>query len=396
MNGADVQAMIDAKGSWGGEVVLPAELITVYSAADQVTAKSGVRLLGSGKATYDYHRPFATPPLSGVLNGTLFDVRWGSGPGTSGNPAFAAIRTQAGSGVKNIGLTYPQDISAAAPQEWGSSIQVYDPQRNAYGISIKSIYNYLGYWAVDCRASTGSVGLSNLIVEDVQGCPINGFIMDSMSDWGSIRNCNFNIGFMKDGLKTGLMAWVAANGVAFQLDGNDWAVLDRPQAFGYGHGCLIRGGVNYQGRGPYILNIPQFDACYRGVEVIGPTDCAVKVLNGEFVQYNFTVSPNPDGTMPLSAKGAAFVAIGTNIKKVLFQGNEIFGPARYAAYCQGVGDAKILNNFAEASQGSDGAAWGAFNGGNANVSNNTATGFPIGVAGVYTNGTQHVVSQGNQ
>ncbi len=378
-----IQSQIDAAAaSGGGDVVFPAAL---YTLTTQIVVKSGVRLIGSGKVTYDYHRPFAVPPLSGAVNGTLFDVRWGSGAGTSGNPAYAAVLMQAGSTIQNIGFTYPQDMFAAAPVEWGSTVQVYDPQRNAYGITIRDLYGYMPYIFIDCRAhSTGSEGLSNLVVSDIQGCPLyTGFAMDGQTDWGSVRYCNFNIGFIKDGLRTGLVAWTAANGIAFQLDGNDWAMLQQPQAFGYGRGLRIRGGVGGYPtqQGPYTIINPQFDACWHGVDVEGPTEFTVKVVDGVFVPYNFITG----------AGGAALGAIGSNIKSVMFKDNDIFGPALFGAYCDGVRDVQISGNRATSSSGA--WAWLGMNGDRVNISDNRMIGFSGNVA---TDGSVNVVNQNNQ
>lgn len=375
-----IQSQIDAAASaGGGDVILPASVIVQNSQADQIIARNGVRVIGSGKVGFNYH-------ANGPAGGTIFDIRWGDGVGSSGDPARAAIIQQAGSSVLNVGAMYPQDVHAAAPREWGSFIQAYDPARNAYDITTKQVYGFMSYVTVDYRvASRGSVGISNAVIEDITGCPIkSNLALDGMTDWCSIRNLSCNSGFMRPGYFGGLVEWAGINGIAYDIGGCDAYFGDRHQAYGYGRGAVTRGGVGYGGRGPYILNNPSFDACFYGVEVVGPV-FGVGVFGGAFAPFEFTTG----------RQGTAIVAIGQDIQNVMFKNNTIGGPARWATYIDGPRNQQVIGNQAEAIAHTDGPAWVAVNGDRVNVSNNQETGFAGNVAASSNTG-KPVINSGNQ
>lgn len=371
-----IQAQIDAAhAAGGGTVILPPGRQVVTS---QIIPRTGVHLMGSGAVAYNYHIP-------GPDYGTILDIQWGMGPGTSGNPAFAAIRPEGGSKVSGIGFDYSlQSTTALTPTEFGSTIQPYDTNLNNYNITVKDCYFFKSYIAIDARASKGGTGSSNLTISGCQGVPIYaGIAVDGIADWQTFENCNFNSGLMSPGNTGGLVAWAAGNGNGLLIGGNDWAQFNNIQVFGYSVGARIRGQDGYGGSGPYQFNGCQFDGCYTGINLGGTILHPVKVLGCNFAPYLWGAN------LP----GAALNNSGGTIRGVQFDNNYVFGNVLFAMHLSGdVTDVIAIGNEARTT-GSAGSAFTVINGNNVQIVNNIASGF---AAPTYTVGSTNVIVRDNQ
>ncbi len=109
----NIQSQIDSRASQGGGDVL---LAPVRYKPPQIIVRPGVNLIGQGRIIYDWQS-------SRIAGGTVFEIGWGGGPGSSGDPTKAAVQLNTASGIRNIGFDYPTQLPGlAAPIEYGSSM----------------------------------------------------------------------------------------------------------------------------------------------------------------------------------------------------------------------------------------------------------------------------------
>ncbi len=373
-----LQSEIDAAhAAGGGTVVVPPGR---HVLTQQLVVKQGVILQGTGRVAFDYRAGRPT-------FGTIFDPQFGYGAGSSGDAACAAIVMQSGSSCENFGFDYSmQDPAAAAPIEFGSSIQPFDPVRNEYGITIRDIHLGRSYVGIDCR---NSHGISNLMVSGIVGCPImSGLAIDGVTDWCTIRDLHFNSGFMATeghpGHRAGLTAWSCDNGIALQLGGNDWLQPLNVQLFGYRVGVRVLGGAVYQhGMGPYSFLGLQVDACWHGIELGGLLSHTVQVIGAKFSPYSWITR----------AAGCALSTLpGAQVKGVQFIGCYEFGLPLFGTWLDGAEDVIEMGNIVRTA-GSEGAAFTAMNGRNIQIAGNIAQGFAMPT---HTAGSSNVVQRDNQ
>lgn len=331
MTTASIRNAIAALPPGGGTVAVPCGRYTVDSAADQIVAPPGVRLQAQGQVCYDYHAP-------GINAGVILEVNWGSGPGTSGNPAYAAVVMQAGSAIDGFGFDYPaQQPSVAAPHEWGASIHLHDPNRNAYGISVTNNYFFKSYIGCDARAaSTGSTGLSNFTFAGNKGAPVYcGLAIDGVTDWVTIKDNNFNSGFIEPSYQSPLMKWSNQSGIARLVGGCDWLTMQNEQTFGYAFGAHVTGGQGYQGQGPYTFQNCSFDACWHGIELAGAIDGGARILGCTFAPFSPSIN-NPGCAVSVSA---------SFLRSLEYADSKSFGPHYFDVYAPGpVDSVKVVNN----------------------------------------------------
>jgi len=377
-NAAAIQAQIDAAAAaGGGDVVLPAGRQVLTS---QVVIKAGVRLIGSGKTGFNYH-------LAGAQGGTILDIQWGSGPGSCGDVTKAAIVPQGSTSLINVGFDYSlQDVNAAVPIEYGSTVQPNDPERNEYQVTVQDCYFYRSYLCMDFCASKGGHGLSNLIVTGCTGAPIYcALAIDGVTDWQVISNCNFNSGFLSVGSKTGLVAWASNNGRGLIIGGNDWLQMIGVQLFGFAIGAEIDGGVGYAGSGPYTFQNCQFDGCWHGIEINGAILHPIRVFDSTFAPYNFITG----------SQGCALNNNpGATVKGLQFSNNYMFGPALFMVYLASgtISDILITGNVARVA-GSGGPAVYVQNGHNVQITGNILENFAVPFN---TAGSTGVITANNQ
>jgi hypothetical protein len=175
--------------------------------------------------------------------------------------------------------------------------------------------------------------------------------------------------------------------VALQFGGNDWMQTINLQLFGYRIGTRVMGGAGYHGEGPYTFQSPQFDGCWRGIDLCGPIGHTVKVLGGDFAPYN----PALEASDP-NRRGAVVACEGGNVKGLVFAENYVFGRALFAVWLNGVDNVRCSLNDVRTS-GSEGAAFTAINGRRIRIRQNFVSGFAMATC---TNGSVDVVCDDNQ
>lgn len=372
----DIQIQIDvAASNGGGDVIVP---VGVWPMTSQIVLKSGVRLIGQGMTAYNYALP-------GPVQGSVLDIRWGSGAGSSGDINRAAIVMEGGTSVENICFTYPQDRNASAPVEWGSTLQCHrngNLHLNDYRMRIKDNYFFKSYMAVDFR---NSLGTSNVTIEGNQGAPIYSFLgIDGITDWVVCRDNNMNSGMMGGDPKTGLPAWSNNNGAAYLFGGNDWLQSLGNQTFGYYVGARVTGAQNYAGQGPYLFDNCQFDGCFHGIELGGELAQCVSIIGSTFCPYNFATGQPGAGVGNLP---------GVNMTGGFkYQNNTQFGPSWFGVYL-GYGqvrDALIQGNIIRCDGGSPGSGITLIGVNPGQVFNNSIRGFAAPIHIQNSN-----ISQGN-
>ena len=295
----------------GGDVVLTAGRYKVQS---QIVVTNGVRLVGSGTTRFVVASP------GSIAGGTIIEVNWGSGPGTSGNPATAAIILRSGASIDNLAFDYPSQTSnLTSPIEWGSTVLIGDVANGNLNQNITNCYFYKSYFAIDARSS---LGIGNLLVSDCNGCAlVCGLAISFVTDWVTIRDCHFNAGDVDPiNPNNPLSTWTAQNGYAAYLGGNDWMALEGFKAWGYSAGCYIQAGAGYVGTGPYFLHGCDFDACWTGIILQGTFNQIVRAMGCNFAAFRHTDN----------LRGAAVaVAPGINTANGGLQliGNYVFGPS---------------------------------------------------------------------
>lgn len=334
-----LQAMIDV-----GTTVPPGR----YVVESQLVVRQGRHARGGG--TTQRQTPYS--PLRG---GVILEVRWGQGAGYSGDITKAAIKVEQGATIESFAGDYPdQDPHYAAPLEWGSFVQI----AGGYATSAHSIHVNKAYIGVDARGSRVGMGMAPYIA-NINGCPLkHGVALDFMVDWGHLADFRFNAGTIGYPLPGGwqssaLCRWVADNGNAVYLGGNDWATVDRLQCWGYRRGVLIESAAGYPATGPFTIANSQMDATLVGVDVWGepPYQQRISVENNRFCPFHpFTDQP-----------GYCFALNpGTSGKSWSFRGNYAFN--RISAMVHAAGSTwqnqQMLDNEADSVTPGARVVWG--------------------------------------
>ena len=359
----NIQSQIDSAASQGGgDVILP----PVRFKPSQIVVRAGVNLIGQGRVIYDW-------PNSRISGGTIFEIDWGSGPGSSGDPTKAAVLTNTASGIRNVAFDYPAQLPGlAAPIEYGSSIQLFDSGAPLIGVSITDIYGFKPYILVDARGSVSKAFVKDLVIDRIGGCPLHtGIAIDYVADWQDLANIKFNSGdICQPQLDTSpLVAWVRNNGKVLELGGNDWVQSTNVQAWGYNIGAHIIGGQGYAGSGPYTLENCQFDGTWIGVYLDGHINHSVKIEGCDFSAYG---DATKGGGFAISAAPGLDMSAGG--LQVL--GNYAFGPTRFFVWLgQGkAGNALIAGNYTSVNPATDSAVTFT-SGGDVHVTGNIFKGF---------------------
>jgi len=356
----------------GGTVMVPPDMVW----DKQVYLQRGVRLAMPSVPTYDYHKP-------GLIKGAVHIV-WGDGPGASSDPNRAAIKAEAGTIVDGMGFDYPnQNMLSPTPIEYGATIHCYDPGINQYGCAITNNDFGNAYHAVQARQIPGVIqGLSNFVMTGNQGFPIKTALsIDGVTDWQTVAHNRWNVGFDDPGLKSGLPAWCAANGISLDLGGNDWFQTIDWQVFGYHEAVRITAGVGYTGGGPYTFDACQMDGCYRGINLIGAIGHPTTINNCRFAPYQWIDWESPDPAVRAAAMGCSVAAVNAAVNGIVMIGTYTFGPAEYALWANAASDVQLIGNRA-VSSGSGGAAFGAMTCKGVQAAFNRSTGFASGTIDV--------------
>jgi hypothetical protein len=363
---AAIQTAINsASGAGGGTVLLQAG---IYNCTSQIVVAANVKLQGLGQVLYSNS---GTGSISG---GSILQINWGSGAGTSGNTTYAAVILKNSAGIDNVGFDYPsQTPSASTPTEYGSSVQINDnPCYNQYVTNCIFHKSYIG---VDFRGSKCSSGMAGCVIQNNAGSPLSiGIAVDFIVDWGIITNNRFNGG---DGNKsspnTGIALWAQNNGIALYAGGCDWLNVSGMQAYGYSVGIYITGQAGYVGGGPYSFNQCMFDGCFTGVFLSGNISQTVLVEQCTFTPFKPATS---------AAGSGVAIASGTTLNGLTFNSNYIFANPNYVVWLgqasQTVSHVIVSNNYASVT--SSQAAVVVSTGSYVQVINNIFLGFAGGVS----------------
>jgi hypothetical protein len=317
-----IQSAINAAYTAGGGVVwVPTGFWNLKS---QVVVKTNVTMacVANGNQYNGNAVSYST------TTGSIFSVLWGSGGGSSNNPADAAVVLNYGAGVSGCGFWYPNQNPltpiATGPTEYGSTILAYDTvggnvHQTAIGNWCVNCYNFL-----DFRGGLSSLGMTAPLVENNIGSPIHyGIAVNYLIDWGNFINNHFNAGYIDttDNTANYLRGWIAANGIAFYLGHNDWPTLLNDQAWGYNNGVQIDATTNCCGAftdlGPVTLQGLQIDGCAIDVWIQGSLNLPVNIYGGTFTAFNPTTN---------TAGAVVSVNTGTVLPNFNMIGGFVFGP----------------------------------------------------------------------
>ena len=342
-----IQTAINAAATAGGGVVwVP---IGYWNLNSQITVKPGVTLqcANHGYSLFNYNLP--TISTYGTPIGTVFDIQWGSGAGSSSDHTKAAIIQQSNSEVNNCGFWYRnQLVSAATPIEYGASIMAYDT--GAYGnTSQRAINNwcYNCYYFIRYLGGDAPNGLARAVITGNQGSPIYvGIGVNFQIDWLTVANNSFNSGELQTVATAcsagNICGWVASNGAGHYVGHGNIISFDRDQVFGYQYdiyadfqtNCCI-GISSYNG--PIILLENASDGVTNGVYINAPGAMAsgVRILGGSYDLFNpYVASPGVVGSL-----------IGLNatsgIAGLQINGAQLYG---YQEYILSAGAGNTLQN----------------------------------------------------
>lgn len=295
---------------------------------EPVRLPSGTRLHGLGNVAFNPHKP----EISG---GTIFEVRHTDGP---------AIILESGASIDNIAFDYPDQNPDTSPEWYPPTIQLGTKGHGCYDQSVTNCTFYKSYVGIDARGSQlGNVPISNLTVTGNRGVTLSAFMqLDYVADWVNIERNNLNAGRANPlALKSGMVKWIAENGVMFRVGGCDWLKLTNNQAWGYRKAVEIRAAEGYAASGPYTIEGNQFDACQTGVDLRGSYAQAVRIRDNVFCPFN-------------AATGEQGIAInindGVGLDSLRVVDNHAFGPMKHfmwsGGYCR---DVRIEGNHARTS-----------------------------------------------
>lgn len=239
-------------------------------------------------------RVWRPTPSQGVTGGVIFEVRFGSGAGASGNAANAAVRLRSGASIDGVGFDYPdQTPNLSAPIEFGPSILFADPESSGnWDQKASNIYLNKSYHGIDVRGSMSGLGVAGAIIKGIRGAPLKaGILMDMVNDWSVLDQIQFNSGYLNPvaGDVGDLRRWVACEGVMVRLGGNDWITVDRLQGWGYRVGAQLVARENYVASGPFVLRNSQIDGTLIGVDIwpgAGAYDYDIDIVGNRFASFN--------------------------------------------------------------------------------------------------------------
>lgn len=216
------QAAIDCVYTAGGGTVFVPNVLKAYRLGSQIHVKSGVTLSGVGVLQ---HRNNFVSTLDPYYGGACLAITWGAGDaGTMDTSTSCAVRMNTSTGVVGLNFIYPGqvDIAASAPVVFPPTISGHTGSMPSG--RVKNCWFVNSYKAIDF-----SIGHPPVAIESVWGQIIKTFIRiggngggDSLIDVNAsgvfymISHAAASFSNM-----TGLMAWVQANGVAFELAYND-------------------------------------------------------------------------------------------------------------------------------------------------------------------------------
>lgn len=329
-------AIAAAHNAGGGMVALSAGQ---YELDHQVYVEQHVHLVCADNG-FDAGGHAGNPNTSA---GTMFNVKWGNGPGASNDFTKAAIILNKSS-IENCGFTYPlQDPAASSPVEYGASILAVDGGSSAIHNFCSNCYSFL-----DFRGSISGLYLYNVTSERNWGAPLAfGLRIDAIGDWSLFDRNIFHVGWFDFGdvATNHLPWWSYTNGVAFEVGNTDWVNLADEQVVGYLFGLkLVFNDAAFGAghRGPLDLSHAQFDAClYACIGATGGgTIMNLRVTDGSFTAYNI-FTQQPSGS---SGGLVLYDDYLTIIQSLQFANNYVFGPTNYLVYTDQAKDVEITGN----------------------------------------------------
>jgi hypothetical protein len=248
-----IQQAIDyCYANGGGEVRLAAG---IYNLAAKITLKSGVGLFGVLPAK---NADYTAYPL--------YDTRF-----YITDTVNNAIEVQSCSYLSGIQFYYPNQHTNSAPIAYPATIATsvgvtQFVMEHCYAVNPYDFISFLGNGQQNC-------------INDVVGYPLHcGIAINREWDVTRLTNIHFwpypNIGASPGPANPGpvLIAWVWANGVAYDLTNADGLMMANCFAYGYHRGLR---GTNEMGLG---VTMCWFEACEVGIELISCTYC--KILGG--------------------------------------------------------------------------------------------------------------------
>ena len=397
-NAAAIQSAINAAFvAGGGTVTVPAGHWAVLS---QIIVRPCVRLCGTAGA-----RPVWPSAFAG---GSVLDIRWGSGAGSSDDRTKTAVLLMAGGALEHMCFWYPTvDPALYPPAEWGATvgylfvdtIAPFEASNPGWTEIIRCAF-LLSYVGLDLRASKDRAGgggtqrftlLSNCWGAASSIC----VAIDGADDWCVFENCSFqsNLLLKTFGVWEGAAIYAAAFGTCVRIGSSDWTTLDTFQCFGYRYGVQIVGGPEYTATGPYRIYDCNWDGCQDGVVVSGAIAQIVDVSRNHFVPFNPF-----NGALGYCFSSAVSSGGAQTINSTMFIGNHMhgggLGAVNFSNPSVAIGAALVSNNYMASNTGGLGAAFILRNIPYVNVAHNISRGsFSIAVD---TTGSTNVVDQYNQ
>lgn len=378
----------------GGTVVVPSGTFSLQS---QVTVLPMVRLQCQQSAS------FGTLGTLQQIGGTMFNVTWGSGAGSSNTPANAAILLRTTSTIDKCGFSYPQQVyTATTPIEYGPTILAYETVGNQnFGTTATNNFCFNCYSFLDFRGSLSKT-MANIRAEYNWGAPIAyGLRVNFVSDWSHYDHNIFHAGGYDVGdanAWTHLPLWSVQHGVAIEIGNADWININDEQMWGYYIGVeMLFNGTYYAHRGPVWISHSQFDACNFSCIASDPASADTGIHNLRITNNTFTAYNGATLAQSASVGGAVLTMNANSIPHgLLFSNNFIFGPTNYVILGNAT-DVVISNNMsypnAVSTIAAAGAAFRMNTGGTSLVMTNNLMG---GFASVYTAGTfTNLVNTGN-
>ena len=381
----------------GGTVNVPAGTFSLQS---QVLVKEFVTLQCQPT------NPIGLLGVPARTGGTMFNVTWGSGAGSSDDWTKAAVVLKRTTAIDSCGFRYPQQVyTATTPIEFGPSIVGYetgvDGRGGNSGMTATNNVCFNCYSFLDFRGSLSNAGMAKLRIEYNWGAPIAfGLRINNVHDWSHYDHNIFHAAAYDFGDSTPwshLGLWTVQHGVAIELGNSDWLNLNDEQEWGYSVGVsIVFNGTYSPSKGPIWISHSQFDSCRNACILDTPGSTDSGIFNLRVTHNTFTAFDTPAGSQSPSGMGAALnINNNSTIYGMLFADNSVFGPTNYVALGTAT-DIVIANNFSYSNAGSTIAAAGpAFTlgaGTSLVVTNNIMAGFlSVYTAGTFTN----VVNTGN-
>lgn len=304
----------------GGIVWIPPG---VWPVTSQIIVYPNVILSGASEEQFPNTNASTVPP--NITQGSVIQVNWGSGAGSSIDSTKSAILLKSNTTVRNLVFDYPgQSVSSSTPTEYGATISLGDGNGN-WNQNILSNMFYKSYAAIDASGShIFGVGVSNLTISNNKIIAIKyGIEADWIVDWSTIANNTLNAGAIWTGdpsPSSHLIGWIASNGIAVIVRQADWVILNNIQAFGYSTGVYFNLANTYHpyiGSGPYTVVNSQFDACNTGIYMDGTFNHPVRIFQSAFFPFNSVTSSSGAGVS---------LASGTVLQGFQYIGNFVTFP----------------------------------------------------------------------